>query len=113
MKRNVAIARKDHAMIKRMLAASAVAALAAVGVLQAGPARAEMTDGQVTKIDASAGKMTLRHGPIKNLDMDSMTMVFRVKDPAMLKQVKVGDKVKFEADRVNGQITVIKIEKVK
>ena len=72
-----------------------------------------LSDGQVTKIDAKQNRITLRHGPIKNLDMDSMTMVFRVKDPAMLKQVKVGDKVKFEADRVNGQITVIKIEKAK
>jgi Cu/Ag efflux protein CusF len=89
-----------------------IAALVA-GLLPVTAARAEMADGQVTKIDAGAGKMTLRHGPIKNLDMDSMTMVFRVKDPAMLKQVKVGDKVKFEADRVNGQITVIRIEKVK
>ena len=70
-------------------------------------------DGQITKIDAANQKMTLRHGPIKNLDMDSMTMVFRVKDPAMLKSVKVGDKVKFEADRVNGAITIIKIEKAK
>jgi Cu(I)/Ag(I) efflux system protein CusF len=70
-------------------------------------------DGQVTKIDTQQNKITLRHGPIKNLDMDSMTMVFRVEDPAMLKQVKVGDKVKFEADRVNGQLTVKKIEKAK
>ena len=68
-------------------------------------------EGQVTKIDKAAGKITLRHGPIKNLDMDSMTMVFRVADPAMLKKVKAGDKIKFEADRVNGQITVTKIGK--
>jgi Cu/Ag efflux protein CusF len=72
-----------------------------------------MVDGQVTKIDEAQGKITLRHGPIKNLDMDSMSMVFRVQDPAMLKQVKVGDKVKFEADRVNGQITVTRIQKAK
>lgn len=70
-------------------------------------------DGQVTKIDEGAGKVTLKHGPIKNLDMDSMTMVFRVKDPAMLKAVKVGDQVKFEADRVNGALTIVKIEKKK
>lgn len=70
-------------------------------------------DGQVTKINTKENKITLRHGPIKNLDMDSMTMVFRVKDPAMLTQVKVGDKVKFEADRVNGRITVIKMQKAK
>jgi Cu(I)/Ag(I) efflux system periplasmic protein CusF len=62
----------------------------------------------------SAGKITLKHGPIKKLEMeDSMTMVFRVQDPAMLKQIKVGDKVKFDADRINGQFTVTKIEKSK
>jgi Cu/Ag efflux protein CusF len=71
--------------------------------------------GEVRKIDDGAGKITLKHGPIKKLDMDEngMTMVFRVQDPAMLKQVKVGDKVQFEADRVNGQITVTKIQKAK
>ena len=77
-------------------------------------AQAPMVNGQVTKIDESAGKITLKHGPIKKLDMnEGMTMVFRVQDAAMLKQVKVGDKVRFDADRVNGQITVTKIEKIK
>jgi Cu/Ag efflux protein CusF len=70
-------------------------------------------DGQVVKIDEAAGKLTLRHGPIKNLDMDSMTMVFRVADPDMLKRVKAGDKVRFQADRVNGLITITQIEKAK
>jgi Cu/Ag efflux protein CusF len=77
-------------------------------------AQAAMVNGQVTKIDESAGKITLKHGPIKKLDMnEGMTMVFRVQDPAMLKQVKVGDKVRFDADRINGQFTVTKIEKAK
>ena len=77
-------------------------------------AQAPMINGQVTKIDESAGKITLKHGPIRKLDMnEGMTMVFRVQDPAMLKQVKVGDKVKFDADRINGQITVTKIEKAR
>jgi Cu(I)/Ag(I) efflux system periplasmic protein CusF len=77
-------------------------------------AQAPMVNGQVTKIDEAAGKITLKHGPIKKLDMnEGMTMVFRVQDPAMLKQVKVGDKVKFDADRVNGQIAVTKIEKAR
>lgn len=67
--------------------------------------------GEVVKIDQSAGKITLKHGPIKNLDMDSMTMAFRVADPAMLDKVKAGDKVNFEADRVNGAITITKIGK--
>jgi Cu/Ag efflux protein CusF len=77
-------------------------------------AQAPMVNGQVTKIDEAAGKITLRHGPIKKLDMDEgMTMVFRVQDPAMLKQVKVGNKVRFDADRLNGQFTVTRIEKAK
>jgi Cu/Ag efflux protein CusF len=70
-------------------------------------------DGQVMKIDEPAGKITLKHGPIRNLDMDGMTMVFRVKDPQMLRTVKVGDRVTFEADRVNGAITVTKIDRKK
>ena len=82
--------------------------------LGTGLAIAQSSDGEVRKIDEAAGKITLKHGPIKALDMtESMTMVFRVQDPAMLKQVKVGDKVKFDADRVNGQITVTKIQKAK
>lgn len=76
-------------------------------------AQTAMTDGQVQKIDQSEAKITLKHGPIKNLDMDGMTMAFRVQDPAMLKGLKAGDRVKFAADRVNGQITIIKLEKAK
>jgi Cu/Ag efflux protein CusF len=57
--------------------------------------------------------MTLRHGPIANLDMPAMTMVFRVADPAMLEQVQPGDKVRFKADRVEGQMTVTAIEPLK
>ncbi len=77
----------------------------------AGIASAVPVSGEVIKVDQAAGKVTLKHGPIKNLDMDSMTMVFQVADPAMLAKVKAGDKVKFEADRVNGAITVTKIDK--
>lgn len=80
-------------------------------VLGSVSARAQSVSGQVKKIDANAGKMTIDHGPIKNLNMDSMTMVFRVADPAMLKQVKPGDRILFDADRVNGAITVTKIKK--
>jgi len=75
---------------------------------------ATMADGEVRKIDEAAGKITLKHGPIKSLDMDEpMTMVFRVKDPAMLKQVKVGDKVQFEAERATAGITITKMQKSK
>jgi Cu(I)/Ag(I) efflux system protein CusF len=100
-------------MNRRMLIASLVLGLAALWLPTAAVAQSEMADGQVTKIDAAGNKITLRHGPIKSLDMDAMTMVFRVQDPAMFKGIKVGDKVKFEASRVNGQITVTKIEKAK
>lgn len=73
---------------------------------------ASAADGTVKKINEAAAKITIEHGPIENLDMDEpMTMVFKAGDPAMLKSVKVGDKVTFEADRVNGQITVTKIRK--
>jgi Cu(I)/Ag(I) efflux system periplasmic protein CusF len=91
-------------------------AVAASLVLAGAPAwaQSEMVDGQVTKIDESAGKITLKHGPIKKFDMgDGMTMVFRAQDPGMLKQVKTGDKVKFDADKINGQFTVTKIQKAK
>ena len=65
------------------------------------------------KVDTAQGKITLDHGAIPNLNMDAMTMVFRVQDPTMLKQVKSGDKVQFTANRVNGQITVTSIKKSK
>ena len=70
--------------------------------------------GQVVKVDRSADKITIKHGPIPKLDMDEgMTMVWHVQDPAILKAVKAGDKVNFDAERVNGQLTVTRIEKVK
>ena len=78
-------------------------------------AQAAMANGEVKKIDEAAGKITLKHGPIKNLDMneDGMTMVFRVQDPSMLKQVKVGDKVTFEAEKSDTGFAVTKIQKGK
>jgi Cu/Ag efflux protein CusF len=69
-----------------------------------------MADGEVRKVDKGAKKITLRHGPIQNLDMPAMTMVYRVKDPAMLDQVKAGDKVKFQAEKIEGALTITKIE---
>jgi len=76
-------------------------------------AAASTTDGEVRKIDKEQGKVTLKHGPIINLDMPSMTMVFKVADPKMLDSIKEGDRVKFAADRVNGAITVTAIEPAK
>jgi Cu(I)/Ag(I) efflux system periplasmic protein CusF len=77
------------------------------------PAAAQSVNGTVTKVDEAQGKLTINHGPIKNLDMDAMSMVFKAADPAMLKVLKSGDKIKFDADRVNGQITVTKLQKTK
>lgn len=71
------------------------------------------TEGEVRKVDANAKKLTLRHGEIKNLDMPSMTMVFHVKDPAMLEQVKRGDKVIFTVQKLNGVYTVMSLEAAK
>ena len=77
------------------------------------PAAAQEVSGTVKKIDEAQGKLTIDHGPIKKLDMDAMSMVFRAGDPAMLKGLKSGDKIKFDADRVNGQLTVTKLQKTK
>ena len=71
---------------------------------------AQSVDGEVKKIDLDAGKLTLKHGEIKNLDMPAMQMSFRVSDPNWLKTLQVGDKVKFSADKVGGQFTVTAIE---
>ncbi|MGE0733914.1 MAG: copper-binding protein [Alphaproteobacteria bacterium] len=96
--------------IGRMLLASAL--LTGLSV-PAAAAEENFVNGEVRKVDAAAGKLTLKHEPIKNLDMDSMIMVFRVKDPSVLPNLKPGDRVRFTADRVDGAITIIKIDKVK
>ena len=70
----------------------------------------EMTDGEVRKIDMEGGKLTLKHSDIKNLDMPGMTMVFAVKDKAMLDKLKTGDKVKFKAINDAGKLTVTEIQ---
>ena len=67
-------------------------------------------EGEVRKVDKATGKISLRHGDIKNLDMPPMSMVFQVKDPALLNNVKAGDKVRFTADQINGDYTVMSIE---
>ncbi|MBL8569472.1 MAG: copper-binding protein [Phreatobacter sp.] len=76
-------------------------------------ASAQSINGEVVKIETDRGRITLKHGAIPNLDMDPMTMVFRVADPAMLQQVRQGDRVTFEASRVNGSITVTRIQRAR
>ena len=72
-----------------------------------------LTAGEVKKIDKDAGKVTIKHAPLTNLGMPAMTMVFRVKDPEMLDQMKAGDRINFAADKMNGALTVIKVESAK
>jgi len=74
---------------------------------------APLAEGEVRKVDKDAKKITIKHGPIQNLDMPAMTMVFQVKDPAMLDQVKAGDKIRFRAEDINGALTVTGLESVK
>lgn len=74
---------------------------------------AEMSEGEVRKIDKDSKKITLKHGEIKNLDMPGMTMVFRVKDIAMLDKVQAGDKVKFKAENSGGALVVTEIRLAK
>jgi Cu(I)/Ag(I) efflux system periplasmic protein CusF len=112
-----------HPLSKLTLAMVMAAASAFAGAQESTPAAhgthpehaargaRELTDGEVKKIDKEAGKITLRHGEIRNLGMAPMTMVLRVREPAMLDQVKVGDKVRFAADRLEGAITVVQLEK--
>jgi Cu/Ag efflux protein CusF len=74
--------------------------------------QAETSEAEVRKVDLGAGKVTLRHGEIKNLGMPPMTMVFQVKDRAFLNGLKAGDSVKFTADKIKGAYTVLSIEVV-
>ena len=73
----------------------------------------DYVNGLVTKIEEAGGRIVIKHGTIKKFDMAGMTMAFRANDPAMLKEVKPGDKVRFVRDRINGQFTVTTIEKAK
>jgi Cu/Ag efflux protein CusF len=86
--------------------------LAMTLAVAAGAARAnDLADAEVRKVDKEGGKLTLKHGEIRNLDMPPMTMVFTVKDKAMLDQVKPGDKVKFKAAKEGGNYVVTEIQK--
>ena len=72
-----------------------------------------LSDGEVRKIDKETGKITIRHGPIKHLDMPPMSMVFTAKDPALLDRVKVGDKIRFHAADEAGKMIVTDIQLAK
>lgn len=86
--------------------------LTAILVTSAAFAQAALpaSEAEVRKIDKDAGKITLKHGEIKNLDMPPMSMVFQVKDNTLLNKVKTGDKVSFTADKIDGRYTVLTLE---
>jgi Cu(I)/Ag(I) efflux system protein CusF len=96
---------KLHSLTLALLVAG-VAPLAAI-------AATDMTDAEVRKVDKENGKVTLKHGEIASLQMPAMTMVFRVKDAAVLDKLRVGDKVKFKAEQVDGAIVATAIEPAK
>jgi Cu(I)/Ag(I) efflux system protein CusF len=83
------------------------------GEKAAAQAEGPMTEGEVRKVDKDAKKITIKHGPLVKLEMPAMTMVFQVKDPAMLDKVKAGDKVRFDAEKIGGAFTLTQIEPVK
>lgn len=85
----------------------------AAPLAQAGAAAADMADGEIRKVDKENGKLTIKHGEIKNLDMPGMTMVFVVKDKSQLDKLKAGDKVRFRAVKDGSTIAVTEIEPAK
>lgn len=87
--------------------------MALVLAFGASAALAQLAEGEIRKVDKDAKKITIKHGEIKTLDMPPMTMVFQVKDAAMLDQVKAGDKVRFSAEKLGGAYTVTRIEAAK
>ena len=93
--------------LKTLLLLSAMLA----GTAMADPA--DMTEGEIRKVDTKSQKITIKHGEIKNLGMPGMTMIFRVKDPALLDKVKKGDKIRFKAEQAKGAIVVTAIEPAK
>ena len=100
--------------MKTFIRVAAAAALTATFAITAAMAADSLITGEVKKVDESAGKITLKHGAAKSLGMDEpMTMVYRVKDASLLKSVKVGDKVQFEAEQADAGYTVTKIQKAK
>ena len=80
------------------------------GASAASEADAKLAEGTVKKIDTSAGKLTIAHGPLESLGMPAMTMVFRAAEPGLLDQVKVGDRIRFAVEKVGGALTVTSLE---
>lgn len=93
------------------LAALCVAVAALAGAGAANAQKTDWTEGEVRRVNETEGKVTLRHGPLPELDMPGMTMVFTARDRAVMREIKVGDKVRFIAERSEGIFYVIEIAK--
>lgn len=99
----------------RIAVIAAAAALQLAGAASAQPSNpgasgADLSEGEIRKVDKDSKKITIKHGPLKNLDMPGMTMVFGINDDAMLDKVEAGAKVRFQAEKVDGKFVVTRIE---
>jgi Cu(I)/Ag(I) efflux system protein CusF len=94
--------------MKRIATLAALAAFTAISLAQA-----ELTDGEIRKVDKESNRITIAHAPIPTLDMPAMTMAFQVRDKAVLERFKAGDKVRFAAEKLDGKHTVVRIELAK
>ncbi len=97
-------------IIKTVLVATALAMTPVLAKSQTTAAPVEMAEAEVRKVDKDAKKVTLKHGPIKSLDMPSMTMVFQVRDPALFDRLVVGGKIKFTAEQLQGAYVITAVE---
>lgn len=95
--------------MKRLALLSVIATLSAATAFAEG--EHSMASGTVTKVDTEWNKVTIDHGPLENLDMPAMKMVFQVKEPSMIDGLAEGDSISFLADRVNGKLTIVELEK--
>lgn len=99
--------------LSALIPAMAPAQTSRAGMAMDVAADAAMTDGEIRKIDKDQGKLTVKHGPIRNLDMPGMTMVFGVKDRSLLDHIKIGDKVRFTAIQESGRLLITDIQPVR
>ncbi|MCM8596436.1 copper-binding protein [Accumulibacter sp.] len=91
-----------------LLAATPLLATSDHSAQRGSAATGSLVDGEVRKVDKAAGKVTIAHGPLPNLNMPAMTMAFRVSNAAWLEQLKAGDRIRFAAEDVNGVLTVVR-----
>jgi Cu/Ag efflux protein CusF len=96
---------------KRLIITAGLLAVGAFALSATAWAQTPTATGEVTKLDKAGGRITLKHGEIKSLDMPPMTMVFRVRDARLLDGVAVGDRVRFTAEKIDGNYTVTSIAK--